>query len=393
MANNCHCPSCGSEQMSNFYELEGVPTNSVVLLTTREAASSYPKGDISLAFCRNCGFIGNVAFDPGLLEYSSGYEATQSFSPTFNAFAQRLAARLIDEYDLHGKDIIEIGCGQGEFLTMLCELGGNRGIGFDPAYLGSRSESEALERITFVKDFYTERYTGYRADFVVCKMTLEHIHEPADFVSAVRRSLGDRKDTVVFFQVPDVKRILQELAFWDIYYEHCSYFSLGSLARLFRRCGFDVVNLAREYGDQYLMVEARPGDGLGSAYLEQEEAPEELARDVKFFVEHCGHALDTWKRDLREIAQEGRRVVLWGGGSKAVAFLTTLGLEDAVEYVVDINPHKVGTHIAGTGQEIVAPAFLQELQPQIVVVMNPIYREEIGRDLEGMGLNVELMTV
>jgi hypothetical protein len=224
-------------------------------------------------------------------------------------------------------------------------------------------------------------------------MTLEHIYDPADFVSMVRRSLGDRRETVVFFQVPDVRRVLQELAFWDIYYEHCSYFSLGSLARLFRRCGFDVANLAREYGDQYLMIEARPGDGATGAPLDGEEKPEDLAQDVQFFADRCGHALDRWKRDLLKIAHEGCRAVLWGGGSKAVAFLTTLGLEDAVACVVDINPHKHGTYIAGTGQEIVAPPLLEEIRPDVVVVMNPIYREEIRQDLEEMGLHVELMTV
>ena len=97
---------------------------------------------IALAFRPACGFISNVAFDPSLQEYSSGYEATQSFSPTFNAFAHRLARQLVDQYDLHGKEIIEIGCGQGEFLTTLCELGDNRGVGFDPAYVGGRTEPD-----------------------------------------------------------------------------------------------------------------------------------------------------------------------------------------------------------------------------------------------------------
>ena len=40
-----------------------------------------------------------------------------------------------------------------------------------------------------------------------------------------------------------MRRVLEEGAFWDIYYEHCSYFTLGSHARLFRRAGLDVTDL------------------------------------------------------------------------------------------------------------------------------------------------------
>jgi hypothetical protein len=83
---------------------------------------------------------------------------------------------------------------------------------------------------------------------------------------------------------------------------------------------------------------------------------------------------------------------LWGGGSKGVAFLTTLGLSlDDVSYVVDINPVKCGTFMAATGQEIVTPDFLQTYQPDDVILMNPIYRPEIQRILEDMGLAPEII--
>jgi SAM-dependent methyltransferase len=391
MSANHVCPNCGSVEMSVFYELESVPVHSVLLLPTREEALNYPKGDITLGFCQTCGFIANVAFDPSRHEYSSRYEATQAFSPTFSAFAHRLATRLIDQYDLHGKDIIEIGCGQGEFLTLLCELGGNRGVGFDPAYVPERSEGPAQDRITFIKDFYSERYAHYHGDFVCCKMTLEHIQRTADFVSTVRRLLRDQSHAIVFFQVPDVRRVLREVAFWDIYYEHCSYFSLGSLARLFRHCGFEVINLAREYDSQYLMIEARPGDGKDGALLEQEDDLEELAREVACFSENYPLKLDAWRRDLQRMRQTGRRVVIWGAGSKGVAFLTTLHIEDEIEYAVDINPYKHGTYMAGTGQEIVGPDFLKEYRPDVVIVMNPIYEDEIRRITEGLGLTPEFL--
>ena len=57
--------------------------------------------------------------------------STQAVSPTFNAFHERLARDLIARFDLHGKRVVELGCGQGEFVTMLAEFGGNEGYGFD----------------------------------------------------------------------------------------------------------------------------------------------------------------------------------------------------------------------------------------------------------------------
>ena len=379
--------------MSVFYELRGMPAHSVLLLQTREEALNYPKGDIALAFCESCGFISNVAFDPTLHEYSAKYEATQACSPTFNAFAHRLATRLIDRYDLRGKDIIEIGCGQGEFLTMLCELGDNRGIGFDPAYTSRTNDGQAQHRISFVKDFYSERYAGHRCDFLCSKMTLEHIQRTADFVSTVRRSLEDQPGTTVFFQVPDVTRILRELAFWDIYYEHCSYFCSGSLARLFRRCGFDVIDLTVDYDGQYLMIEARPGDGKGEVVVEGEDDLGDLSRDVAYFAQDCQHLLEAWKSELRENHRTGRRTVLWGAGSKGVAFLTTLDIRHEIEYAVDINSYKHGTFMAGTGQQIVAPEFLKEYSPDVVIVMNPIYCDEIQRELSRMRVRAEVRLV
>jgi len=387
------CPSCGHRELLVFYEVNSVPVHSVLLMSNRDEALQYPRGNIELGFCESCGFITNVAFDPKLHEYSSRYEESQGFSPTFTAFHRDLALRLIERYDLHNKDLIEIGCGKGEFLTMLCELGPNRGVGFDPAYVSERNQSSAKERMTFVQDFYSGEYSGYKGDFVCCKMTLEHIHRVSDFVRMVRRAIGDRKETIVFFQVPDVVRILRELAFWDIYYEHCSYFSMGSLARLFRGCGFDVMNLAKEYDGQYLMIEARPSEEGGCSLLSQEDDLDGLQRDVAYFSQSYQQRLDAWRNELQKIIHGGRRAVIWGAGSKGVAFLTKLNIQKEIEYAVDINPYKRGTYMAGTGQEIVGPEFLRTYKPDVVIVMNRIYRSEIQRDLQKLGIAAELVAL
>ena len=82
------CPSCESGTMEVFYEAKSVPSNSCILLGSEDEARSYPRGDVRLGFCPECGFISNVAFDQRLTEYSGRYEETQGFSGRFMAFAQ-----------------------------------------------------------------------------------------------------------------------------------------------------------------------------------------------------------------------------------------------------------------------------------------------------------------
>ena len=379
--------------MSIFYQVGDVPVNSCVLMPTRQQALKFPRGTVDLSFCEECGFISNVAFDPLAVDYSSVYEDQQCFSSTFNAFAHNLAKRLIEKYNLRDKDILEIGCGKGDFLMLLCELGQNRGVGIDPAYVKNRIHSKASARVKFIQDYYSERYANYHGDLVCCRHTLEHIHNTKEFVNGVRRAIGNRLSTIVFFEVPDVTRVLRELAFWDIYYEHCSYFSPGSLARLFRSCKFEVTDLSRDFDDQYLLIEAKPVSHASDKVHELEESIAEIANYVKYFSTHCREKLDQWKKSLQQIHADGRRAVVWGSGSKCVSFMTTLGIKDEIEYVIDINPFRHGKFLLGAGKKIMPPEFLKGYKPDVIIVMNPIYCDEIRQMLDDMGVTTEVISV
>jgi SAM-dependent methyltransferase len=373
--------------------VERAPAHSVLLMPTREIAVGFPRADIDLGVCTGCGFISNAIFNPALHSYSGDYEETQGFSATFREFHRNLALSLIQKFDLHGKRIIEIGCGKGEFLALLTELGNNHGIGFDPAFVAARNPAKACSDIQFVADFYSEKYADEKADFICCKMTLEHIWNTEEFVSAIRRSVGDRHNCTVFFQVPDMTRVLRDLAFWDIYYEHCSYFTARSLRRLFERCGFDVIETATEYDDQYLTITAKPAKMPGQQARAPRSEIELLLAETRNFSARCDESISAWRNYLKDFRQAQKKVVIWGSGSKGVAYLTALGDAAQIEYVVDINPHRQGKFMAGTGQEIVAPEFLESYQPDVAIAMNAIYKPEIQKDLDRMDLTTTLLAV
>lgn len=384
------CPACGHAELDVFHVQDGIPTNSCLLLDTREEACGFPTGRMELGFCHACGFLSNTAFEEA--EYSSRYEETQGFSKLFVEWAKDLAKRWVDKYDLHGKSVLEIGCGKGEFLVWMVEAGAGRGTGIDPGVHPERIDSALADKLTWIADFYSESYAHLEADAVVCRHTLEHIAPVGDFMRMVRRAIGDRPETIVLFELPDVARVLDEVAFWDVYHEHCSYFSLGSLARLFRSTGFEVLHLELDYDGQYLLVEARPSTvpapGEPNALEDDVEA---LAKGVEKYWQEYGAIKGSWAQRLGELKARGGKAVIWGAGSKGVAYLTNLGLRDEIEYAVDINPFKTGKYMAGTGQQIVAPEFLVDYRPDLVIAMNPIYLDEIRAKLDELGLDPELI--
>jgi len=310
--------------------------------------------------------------------------------PRSTKFAHTLAQRWIDKYNLKNKTILEVGCGKGEFLGLMCELGDNKGIGIDPSYQPARTPPKMAAKMRFIQDLYSEKYTNIEADCIMCRHTLEHIGQTNEFMATIRRAIGNRKDITVLFELPDAVRVLKEPAFWDIYYEHCSYFSPGSLARVFRRNNFDLLELQRDYGDQYLLIAAKPTDAPTKPSLPLEDDLAEMARTVAEFKRVVGPAIEGWRKMILDAKAKGEKVVIWSALSKAVAFLTTLKIGDAIEYATDINPQRHGKFLPITGQQIMPPDFLKEYKPDHVILMNPIYTAEVQKDLDKMALKARI---
>lgn len=370
-----------------------MPVHVGVLWESSDAARASKRGDVALAFCGSCGFVGNRAFDPSRVDYSLRYDNALHFSPTFRDYERDTAERLVERYDIRGRRVAEIGCGSGHFLSLICELGANRGIGFDPSYEPGAEKLGTGVRI--LREYYAEDHAEHEADLVCCRHVLEHIPTPRDFLDMVRRSLESNRDAVVYFEVPNAYLVFRDLSIWDVIYEHCNYFAAPTLDALFRASGFEVVASQESYEGQFLSIEARLAPEYESARASRVDLDSgslgEIADLVARFADHVQQKREEWSDRLESFAQAGSKSVIWGAGAKTVSFLNLVSAGDTIAWVVDINPSKQGSFIAGTGQPIVAPDQLVKIAPDVVVVMNPVYREEIEVQLERMGLRPEVV--
>lgn len=385
------CKNCQSPDTEPFFALKNAPVQSIVTIKTYEDAVAVPKKELTLTFCNNCGFIFNSTFDTSLDMYTKGYEDQQGFSGTWLKFITDFTNRFIDKYDVRNKNIIEIGCGKGDFLQIICKLGNNKGIGIDPAYVPGRLEENP--NLRFIREFYSESHGDLPADVIVCRHTMEHIYDNDTFVRTIRQAIKNNPDVIVLIEVPSIVRILKINAFWDIFYEHCSYFSPGSLARLFRRNDFEILDNYLEYDNQYLFLEARPGKGNSNNIMPIEESVEELKQYTSRFVTAVNDELEKWKLRLLKMKEENKKVAVWGGGSKSVGFLTHFNDLGVIEHVVDINPHMQGNFIPGIGIQYVPPEHMKTYKPDTVIIMNGVYEKEISGMLKEMNLTPELISL
>jgi hypothetical protein len=391
-----HSSQSAQEQSSSldlFFTMVEMPIYCNLLWSERQAAINCPKGDIKLAFCPKTGLISNIVFDPSKLDYDQDYENSLHYSPRFQAYAQSLAQDLVTRHQLNKKNIIEIACGKGDFLISLCEIGNNSGIGFDPSYVPRAEHQPLADRVQFIQDYYSEKYQNYQADFICCRHALEHVPNPNDLLIPLRKAIGSSQDTIVFFEVPNALHTFRNMAVWDIIYEHCCYFVPASLVQAFVNHGFVVKRVEEVFEGQFLYLEAIPTTAEKGSVEDQFEPLETVRQDLADFTSKFTAKLNFWSEKLTHIAEKGKKAVVWGAGSKGVTFLNLLKQNNTIEYIVDLNPRKQGKYVAGSGQKIVAPEFLQQYKPDLIIIMNPIYEAEIQQLTDNLGLNPEFIAV
>lgn len=387
------CPACGGDRAQRFYEVLGIPVHSCVLLSDQTSAKDFPLADLALAHCPDCGFLFNDRFDTESLDYGEDYEESQGCSATFRAFLQETASKLIERTALADAAAIEVGCGRGDFLALLQELGTGSALGIDPSSTAGRALAPGGDPVKVRHELYGQDCFQLPVQTLVCRHTLEHLPAVSQFATDARSHLVQASGEYLFIEVPDVLRVLQEGAFWDIYHEHCSYFTAGSLERLSLRSGFAPRALETVYAGQYLQL---------TAELNTEPKPPattiddlaEIETALAAFRHNCAQSLARLWALLQETTAAGAGpTCLWGAGSKATGFLTTLGAGEHVAAVVDIDPAKQGKFVAGTGHPIVGPEGLVAYAPALVLVMNPIYLEEIKADLQRLGIEARVEAV
>lgn len=368
------CPVCDLPGSEPFVYRPAVPVHLNLLCPSVAAARGIRRGVLDMRVCPGCGFVFNAAFDPGLLDYGPGYENSQDHSPAFQAHVDALVEHLVTARGVRNGRVVEVGCGQGRFLTRLLGHPDNRseGVGFDPAYVGP----ECLGRARFVRDFYGPT-TAVAADVVVCRHVIEHVPDPMALLRTIRFAARGPGPIRLFLETPCVEWVLRNRVVWDFFYEHCSLFTAASLTYALRRAGWAVVAIGHVFGGQYLWAEAVSANDAASVAPPPCTTGTTVWAEAQAFAAAEAAQRNRWYELLATWTARGP-VYAWGAGAKGVTFCN-LADPDAMRIagVVDINPAKQGCFLPGTAHPIVNPSAAVAAGAVACLVLNPNYLAEV----------------
>lgn len=378
------CPLCGRAGGRVWLRRPGVPVHQNRIAPTREAARGCRRGDLDLAACDGCGFIWNAAFDAALVEYDGEYDNNQAWSGAFRAYTEALARELVRRCDLAGRAALEVGCGKGDFLVQLVEAGAARGLGVDTSYVGPAERADG--RVRFERRRYRR---GDQAALVVSRHVIEHVPAPMAFLAELREALGDATGTAVFLETPTISWILERGVFWDLFYEHCSYFDTRTLAWAAEAAGLAVESVEEAFGGQYQHLLARPA---APRRLDPAANARAAAASVERYLRRAA-ATEAAVRALLDEHGPGE-VAVWGAGAKGATLLHLVDPDARlVRYVVDISPGKQRRFVPGTGHAIVPPDAVAQDPPRAILLMNVNYQDENRATLRRLGADVPLVAL
>jgi Methyltransferase domain/C-methyltransferase C-terminal domain len=394
------CFACGQRELAEFADLGDIPVLCGVHYATEAEALGSPLGRMTLGYCDRCAYVRNIAFDPDALVYDTTMDTNLHHSPAFQSFSADLVRSLAARFDLAGKVILDIGCGQGEFLRELCHDAGATGFGYDAMYAGVEGPDPSGAHFT----------TGYAPlrdpelpnfDVVTSRHWFEHIDDPYDFLVALRERAADRP-VYGYFEVPDAGYDLAT-AGWEVIYPHVSYFESTSLRSIFERAGWQVTGGGTMFHGMFRFLEVatnttapivagpaatpEPALAAGSAG----DARDRQLAAIGGFAERQRAEVSRWRATIDELSAQGKRPVMWGAGSRGVQFLTFADPGRQLAAVVDVNPRKWGRYLPMTAHRVEAPDVLREIKPTTVIITNPAYRDEIAKSLSDYGVIADIL--
>ncbi|MEK6705668.1 MAG: methyltransferase domain-containing protein [Bdellovibrionota bacterium] len=367
------CRVCGHSFIDGpLLRYENMPA-AAQFLPDIESLESDNGVDLGVYQCSGCGL---VQLSNAPVPYYKEVIRAAAFSKEMKDFRRAQFDSFIQRFSLKGKKVIEIGCGCGEFLSIMQQLD-VEACGLEHS---EESAAQCVKNGLKVSRGFIES-SNYRLDhapfeaFLILNF-LEHLPEPNSTLRGIYNNLTD--DAAGLVEVPNFDMILRKKLFSEFISDHLLYFTRETLSTTLRLNGFDVIDCNEEWHDYIISAIVKKRKKL----------------DISHFYEHQAHL----KNEIEEYISRFRdkKTAIWGAGHQALAVMALTDIAGRIKYVVDSATFKQGKYTPATHVPIVSPDVLESDPVDAIIVMAASYSDEVARIIRhrfNRNINVSILRV
>jgi len=313
---------------------------------------------VGLEVCQ-CSGCGLVQLSNESVPYYKDVIRAAAISEEMKDFRRDQFSSFVQKFSLKGKKIIEIGCGHGEYLSVMQQFG-VRAYGLEHS---RDSVKQCVKNGLKVSEGFIETSdyklndAPFEAFFIL--NFLEHLPDPNSTLRGIYNNLTD--DAVGLVEVPNFDMILRKKLFSEFINDHLLYFTKETLNTTLNLNGFEIIECKEIWHDYMIsaVVKKRRKLDISYFYKYQEKLKDEIEEYICRFKD--------------------KEVAIWGAGHQALAIISLINLAGKIKYVVDSAPFKQGKYTPATHIPIVSPEVLNSDPVDAVIVMAASYSDEVAR--------------
>lgn len=338
--------------------------------------------------CQSCGFCfaDNIpdqnVFDVYYREMSKYEAENRDSKPTEYDLAKFAIIAATIESNLRDKKtrILEIGCANGDLLSLLKKRGYTNILGADPSPACAKSANQRYGIQVLTNTLSDIKIAEHSIGFLILAGVLEHICDLDSVMIKFNSMLSSGGG--IYVAVPDASRYVygEDAPFQEFSTEHINFFGPISLTNLMHRYGFSQMHLDQITVEPSYQTKIPI---LNSIYRKDPDLKPDnqfiLDKDTEpglvSYISKSSRMDNHIYKSINEIVDSGKSVIVWGAGAFALRLLASSRLAEAkITAFVDSNPHYQGKKLNGV--PIIAPIDLKK-HNEAVLIATRVYQEEI----------------
>ncbi|HEY4935376.1 MAG TPA: class I SAM-dependent methyltransferase [Puia sp.] len=387
------CRFCKTPLQHEFINLGNAPASNSFLTAEQliEPEIFYP---LKVYVCGNCFLVQIDEYKKSTAIFSNEYVYFSSYSTSWLAHAKDYVDMVGKRFSLNSNSLaVEIASNDGYLLQYFVEKKVPV-LGIEPtSNTAAVAKKKGIE--TVIEFFGTQLANrlaseGKKADLLLGNNVLAHVPDIVDFVAGMKILL--KPDGVITMEFPHLLQLMENNQFDTIYHEHFSYLSFCTAQKIFESQGltiFDVEEIPTHGGSLRIFARLKENDSLPVSGNVKELLKKEKMHgllDIGSYKNFQAKA-QCIKLELLSFLigakKEGKKVAAYGAAAKGNTLLNYCGVKnDLIDFVTDMNPHKLGKYLPGSHIPVRNEAALKEFRPDYIIILPWNIKEEITKQLD-----------